>query len=157
MQVRGGLKGLMYLDAWEGGQERWLSSNGVLLVLEAGRVVRSRGFATDVLGSIPLRGQDPLGGPLDTGKSYQFSRQLDLGPDRYGMVAEHHVQYLGDEVLQILDRTLKAAVWGETVRILGPRLQWFNRHHLEQASGSLLRSAQHLDIDVELVFERLSG
>lgn len=157
MQVRGGLKGLMYLDAQEGAQERWLSSNAVLLVLDSGRVVRSRGFASDLLGSIPLKGQDPLGGPLASGKSYRFSRQLDLGPDRYGIVAEHEMQYVGEEGLQVLDRSPTASVWEETVRLPGLRLQWSNRHYLEPTTGHLLRSFQHLDLDVELMFEYLSA
>ena len=156
MQVRGGLKGLMYLDDREGGQERWLSSNGVLLVLDAGRVVRSRGFASDVLGNVPLKWQDPLGSRLDPGKSYQFSRQLDLGPDRYGIVTEHRMDYLGKEALQVLDRPQSAAVWTETVRLPRLRLQWSNRYYLDPASGFVLRSTQHLDLDVELTLEYLS-
>lgn len=143
-QVTDGLKGLLVLRKQESGLDTWESSNGVVIVTRAGRLIRTVGFPQDQIASVVVQGEDPLGQPLDPSRIYRFTRQLDLSPDLFGLTAEHELHYLRDETVVIMELSYNLALWEERVRIAEQRSRYVQRHGCDPKSGQIWQSTQQL-------------
>lgn len=155
VQVAGGLKGIVVWSKSENGLDFWRSGNGVLVVTQAGRVVKTSGFPQDLLASRLVAGVDPLGLPLDRGRSYEFRRELDYLPDQYGVEAMHRLSYDGESTLTIFDETKRVANWEETVRLPAKRRSYRQVIQVDPATGQVLASDQRVGERMSVRFELL--
>ena len=155
VQVEEGLKGVMVWAKRESGLDYWRSGNGVLIVTQAGRVIRTSGFPQDQLASRLVSGTDPLGLPLDQGRSYEQRRELDFLPDQYGIEAICTLDFVRRTEVQWLDRRQPVAEWAETIRVPSLRRKWKQLIQVDPASGTVLRSIQHVGPKMRVILELL--
>lgn len=155
VQVEGGLKGIIIWSKRENGLDYWRSGNGVTLVTEAGRLIRSSGFPQDQLASRVISGAEPLGLRLDPSRSYQVTRELDYLPDQYGVEAIYQLSYLREAQITVMDQTRQVAEWAETVRLPKQRRKWTQLMQLDPVTGEVLRSIQHVGPKMRVILELL--
>ena len=155
VQVEDGLKGVMVWSKRENGLDHWRSGNGVVIVTQAGRLIRTSGFPQDQLASRLLSGNDPLGLPLDPARSYEQRRELDFLPDQYGVEAIYSLDFVGNTEVQWLDRKYPVSEWAETVRVPNLRRKWKQLIQVDPVSGTVLRSVQHVGPRMRVILELL--
>lgn len=155
VQVEEGLKGVVVWSKRENGLDYWRSGNGVLLVTQAGRLIRTSGFPQDQVASRLVSGVDPLGLPLDQSRSYEQRRELDFLPDQYGIEAIYTLEFVRNGEVQWLDRRQPVAEWAETVRVPSLRRKWKQLIQVDPASGTVLRSIQHVGPAMRVILELL--
>jgi len=155
VQVEGGLKGIVVWSKREGAYDYWRSGNGVLLVTQAGRLIRTSGFPQDQLASRIVSGVEMLGQPLNQSQRYEVSRELDYLPDQYGIEAEYRLEYSKETQIQLLGRSLAVSEWKETVSFPKSRRQWKQQIQIDQATGQVVRSIQHVGPKMRVVLEQL--
>ena len=136
-QVEDGLKGLLVLREQKAGVELWRADNNVLIATRNGRVLRTIGFPQDQRDAVVMSGADPLGKPMDSSHSYSFSRRLDLAPDRYGLTAEHELQFVASETVSIHHKPRKLDHWRELVRVRELGSTWKQDLWVDAATGEL--------------------
>jgi len=155
VQVDKGLKGIVVWSKREGALDYWRSGNGVLVVTQAGRVVKTSGFPQDLMASRLVSGIDPLGQPLDPAREYAFVREIDYRPDQYGVAAEHRLRYVGPSTITIFDETRPVAAWEETVRLPSKRQSYTQLLQVDPQTGQLLGSTQRVGARMSVRFELL--
>jgi len=154
-QVEGGLKGLVVWQRREAGYDYWRSGNGVIVVTERGRLIRTSGFPQDQLASRLVSGLEPVGLPMDRSRNYRFSRELDLLPDQYGLEAAFDLSYSGQKTIDLLGQSRQVEEWEEIVRFPRSRKKWKQLLQIDAETGEVLRSIQHVGHDMRLILELL--
>lgn len=154
-QVEGGLKGLVVWQKRENRQDYWRSGNGIVIVTEQGRLIRTAGFPQDQIASRLFSGFDPLGTVLDRNRVYQMSRQLDWAPDQYGQLAEHEMSYSGPRTIDLQGEVREVAEWSEVIRFPKTRRRWKQLIQVDPQSGQVLRSIQHVGPEMRVILELL--
>ena len=157
VQVEGGLKGIVVWNKRENGLDYWRSGNGVLVVMQEGRLVKTSGFPNDLLASRLVAGVDPVGTPLDPTRSYEFRREMDYLPDQYGVEAVHRLSYVGETTISIFDEKKPVSEWLESVRLPAKRRSYKQIIQVDPASGQLLGSNQHVGERMSVRFELLKS
>lgn len=155
VQVEGGLKGIIIWSKRENGLDYWRSGNGVTLVTQSGRLISSSGFPQDQLASRVISGAEPLGLPLDPGRDYQVTRELDYFPDQYGVEAICQLSYRREVQITVMDQPRQVAEWVETVRLPKQRRKWTQLMQLDPATGEVVRSIQHVGPKMRVILELL--
>ncbi|MES2683745.1 MAG: YjbF family lipoprotein [Pseudomonadota bacterium] len=155
VQVEDGLKGLVLREKRENGQDYWRSGNGVLLVTQAGRLIRTTGFPEDQLDSQVLSGVEPLGQMMDPALRYEVSRELGFAAPQPAMQANYSLQYVRDVTVQWLGETYEVAEWAETVRLPQLRRKWKQLIQVDRSTGVVLRSIQHVGPKTRVILELL--
>ena len=127
----------------QGGRLFWVSRDGLSIVTENGRIVRTVGFPGNIIGSKPTT-RDPLSLPHspDWG-GFSFFRTVDFDEDLgYGHRMECKLQDLGSEEITVLGRTFAARKYGEPCEV--PTLKWTfeNTHWLDADTGFVWRTRQ---------------
>lgn len=154
VQVENGLKGVIVWTKREDGLDFWRSGNGVVLVTEAGRLMRTSGFPQDQLASRLVSGVNVLGQPLDASRSYEMIRELDFAPDQYGVEARYSMRFVRNTQIQLLDRSYEVAEWEETIRLPSLRRKWKQLVQID-VNGQVLRSIQHVGPKMRVILELL--
>ena len=157
VQVEDGVKGLVLWEKRENGQDYWRSGNGVLLVTEAGRLIRTSGFPQDQLGSRLIAAADPLGQVMVPSRVYEFSRELDFLPNQYGLQADYRLEYVRDSSVQWLGESHPVTEWAETVKVPHLRRKWRQLVQVDRSSGVVLRTVQHVGPKTRVILELLKA
>ncbi len=157
VQVEGGLKGIVVWNKYENGYDYWRSGNGVVIVTQAGRLIRTSGFPQDQLASRVGVGTEYLGLALDPARHYQVQRELDFLPDQYGVEAHYRMEYQRSTEIVLLDRRQRVEEWAETVRLPHSRQQWQQLVQVDGSSGVVLRTIQHVGPKLRVILEVLKA
>ena len=156
-QVKDGLKGLLVLREQSQGLDLWRADNNVLIATRNGRIVRSVGFAQDVRAVRVVAEADPLGTPMDKLRSYHFTQQLDLAPDRYGLQTRNHLKYVATETISLHQKPITLDHWQETVELPDMRQVWRQDFWVDPSSGEVWRSQQQLGDETQVTLEVLKA
>jgi Group 4 capsule polysaccharide lipoprotein gfcB, YjbF len=161
-QMEGGAKGLLVLERRdEQGLDYWRSGNGVVVVLQGGRLMRCSGFTQDQLGSQLASGFDPIAlttpQPLDRTQRYRFSRDLDLAPATFGLRADCELYFVGSGSVDLLGEVHAVDEWQERVRLPFGRKRWTQRWQVDAATGQIWRSVQNVGLESRMILERLKA
>lgn len=157
VQVEDGLKGLMIWEKREAGLDYWRSGNNVALVTAGGRILRSQGFPHDQLDSQLVEGAEPIGAPMDRAHQYATSRSIRLAAEQEAITGNHLLQFEGEAEISVLGEKVRVDAWRETIRVSRrerPRKQLFQ---VDQASGLVVRSIQHIGPELRVILELLKA
>lgn len=161
VQVENGTKGLLLLAKREGGLDYWQSDNGVVVVLQGARLIRTTGFPEDQLGSALVGGQDPFlmpaSGPLPRDQRFESHRIVDLAPTSYGLDAVLSVNYRETQEIDVLGERYAVDVWRETVRLPQQRRKVRQDWYLDTHTGAVRRSIQQVGTESRLIIEPLKA
>ncbi len=155
VQVEGGIKGIIIWNRRENGYDHWRSGNGVVIVTQAGRLIRTAGFPQDQLASRVVLGSEPLGTALDPARRYGLTRELDYLPDQYSVQAECELRYVRTKTIQLMGQAREVNEWVETVRLPRQRKKWKQSFDVDRTTGEVLRSVQHLGPRMRVILETL--
>ncbi len=155
VQVEGGLKGIIVWQRRENGLDYWQSGNGVIMITQRGRLVRTSGFAQDLIASRVIAGVEPWGSKLDAARSYEVDRELDYRPDQYGVAARYQMTYVRDREIELMGTRHTVSEWSEQVRLPSLRRKWTQLVQVDRETGEVLRSIQHIGPKLRVVLELL--
>lgn len=133
----------------EAGQHKWLSADGALLVMEQGRVVRTLGFANDLLHLTNTAG-DPLRNVTNIGPQTSWLRLADWRAGEYGYRLSSAFTVTPGQTLTFFGQQLETLLVTEQVQYLDranffrTENTWQNRFWFDAQSGTLIQSEQQL-------------
>jgi hypothetical protein len=157
VQVEGGLKGLVVCEKRENGYDYWRSSNGVLIVTQAGRLIRTEGFPQDQTASRVISGVEYLGTRLDPDRRYQVRREISYAPDQYGVEVISDMRFVRHAQLDLLGHAHDVSEWRETLRLPKIRRSWTQLIQIDRASAEVVRSIQHVGPKMRVILEVLKS
>lgn len=154
---------ILALNQTAGSAHLWAAADGLTLVTENGRLVRTAGLADNLTGA-RFEGADPLALPLRPGASdgTTYIRHLDFGQSRgFQNRAECRVQVTGHEDLTIIGVAIPTDVWTEKCRVKSLKWRFSNTYWRDSRTGYVWRSRQwispELGYPVDLEVLRPSG
>lgn len=134
---------VMSLAQSQGGRLFWVSSDGLSIVTENGRIVTTSGFPSDLTGGKTTT-RDPLTLPHAKGwADYSLFRILDYKQDfGFSHTMECKLTDIGTEEITILGSTFTAQKFSEKCEV--PTLKWSfeNTHWLDTETGFPWRTRQ---------------
>jgi hypothetical protein len=166
MEVKRGdrAKAIMALAYIEAGQHKWISGDQAMLILEQGRIVRTLGFATNLI-HLSDKSADPLKSfsenILQTTSLHTWIRKADWDTDEYGYQIVSSFSSGGEQALSILSASINTKLIIEDLsyqtpsNFIRPNDSWKNYYWFETSSGQLVKSIQFLsplDEKMELVY-----
>lgn len=137
-------RALLVLGFTEYGQQKWLSADDAMLVLDNGRLRKTAGFANDLLFS-SATGQDPLSQPLMVIKPGQQWQLITDWSARYesGYPVQFEITAVTPATLEMLDQPFATMQVSEQVTFYdgstATNVFWFDSN-----SGQLLKSQQQI-------------
>ena len=145
---------LITLAQSQDGRLFWVSRDGLTIVTEHGRIIRTVGFPVNLTGGKSTT-KDPLSLPHFTDWSeYPFFRILDFKDDLgHGHRMKCSLKDLGTEDITILGRTFTARKFSEPCQV--PTLKWSfeNTHWLDANTGFVWRTRQWISPGVKKPIE----
>ena len=151
----GGLpRAVLGLAFVEHGQQKWQSADNAMLVLEQGRLVKTTGFANDLL-YLAATADDPLKQPMTAiqpGQQWQSYSDWSLG-DSSGSAQQYVITAIAVQPLELLQQQFATKYVTEQVSFANGDTA-LNEFWFELKSGRLLKSKQQLAPDwpqVELI------
>lgn len=145
VRVGKGPENMLILARYDGKDLHWVSTDFAVLVTRGGRLVRTVGFAQDLL-ETRFFGADPLSRvPQDPEAAMAPARRrIDIRPpDRYGVLVESRLRHLGDERIEIKELVLDTALYAESNRAGGLDWTFENHYWADRRTGVIWRSVQH--------------
>ena len=145
VRIGRGSRGIMVLNEVIGDDLYWISSNRILLVTRKGRIVRTVGFPSDLLGTRAF-GQDLLDAydyehPQIDG--LETSRSVDT-ETAHGETVRARFRVEGSETITILDRQFETLRVIEEARYGANRWKATNLHWLSKRSALIWQSRQFI-------------
>lgn len=131
----------------EHNQQKWLSEDNAVVVLQHGRVVRTAGFKQNLL-FVTAAQADPLSSGLNELAGSSWQSLTDWQHDEYGYRVQSQFGQLHAETLEMLGQTFQVYKVTETLTYKNKSQfwrfdqQWQNQYWFEQGSGILLKSRQ---------------
>ena len=157
-------KAIMALAYIEAGQHKWVSGDQAMLILEQGRIVRTLGFATNLI-HLTDKSSDPLKyftkNSLQTNSLHTWTRKADWNTDEYGYQIVSSFINEGEQVLNILSASISTILiveelnYSTQAKFFQPKNTWKNYYWYETTSGELIKSIQLLapfDEQLEMVY-----
>lgn len=145
---------VMALAFIEQGQQKWISADQVVVVIEQGRVVRTAGLKNDLL-YLTNRGADPLKRlPTELFRA-DWLRLADWRQGEYGYQIRSEFKAAGQQDLAFFGKTITTLVFEEYLNypnqpnFVGAKTSWRNTYWFDSASGVLLQSRQQLSPQAE--------
>lgn len=143
----------MALAFIEQGQQKWIAADKAVLVLQAGRVVRTAGFTNDLLYTSTLA-SDPLLQPYENLPQLSWQRELDWQSDEYGQVVQSTFTLTGSETLPVFSQSLTVTHVTEHLTYAAPSNFWrtdrqWQNHYWFAQNGQLIKSVQRLSPNAE--------
>ncbi|MDX3773630.1 YjbF family lipoprotein [Chromatiaceae bacterium AAb-1] len=151
LYVRSGerAQAVMALAYIEYGQHKWISEDQALLVLEQGRIVKTTGFAQDLL-YLTNTMDDPLKRPLNMQSGRKWLRLADWKHGEYGYQLRSEFQSAGNQPLVFFGKSIDSVLMIEAVEYLDQsnflhfNRRWQNYFWFDAKTGALLKSKQLL-------------
>lgn len=137
---------LMFIEA---GQQKWVSADNAMLVMEQGRIVRTLGFGRDLL-YLTNTAADPIAQYSTIHAQSSWLRLADWQHGEYGYPLKSRFEMVPGQQLEFFNRTLATTLVIEYVTYQAePNYvrfdnEWKNYFWFDAASGALLKSEQTL-------------
>lgn len=142
---------IMILASINGRRLHWASADRVVLVTEAGRLVKTIGMPRDLV-ETRWTGADALLPALrrEVGADeVRIGRIVDLRPqDDFGVPVESRCEWRGETRLKLLGSERSAILLTERIRVRKWRWKTENRYWFDPATGQMLKSRQQYCPDV---------
>lgn len=148
LRINGGQQLFVVLGYNENGQQKWITRDRAMLVIEHGRLVKTLGLAEN-LNQVSNLQHDPLRGALHLSEGAIWSRILrwtENGQARADTATSRFTQGK-DEVLQLAGRPVACHIWQEEVSLAENGASWRNTFWVDASSGQIRRSQQTLGAD----------
>lgn len=145
---------VMALAFIEQGQQKWVSADQVVLVIEQGRLVRSAGLTNDLL-YLTNRAADPLKRLPGELFRADWLRLADWRFGEYGYQIRSTFKAAGQQQLEFFGTSINTLVFEEYLtypnqaNFAGATTSWQNTYWFDSASGLLLQSRQQLTPQAE--------
>ncbi len=138
-------RAVMALAYLEHGQHKWISADDAMLITEQGRIVRTLGFANDVLFT-QAQHADPLTLlPPEQLNGAKWQRQLDFAHNQlHGIVVTSVFSAAGEQSIEILQQAFSTRLVTEQVTFSNTNDSLTNSYWFDKTTGKLLRSHQQL-------------
>lgn len=145
---------IMALAYIENGQNKWISSDNAMLILEKGRIIRTLGLNENLLYTSntdldPLKSLPYLPMTKSEPKNQTWSRIIDRSDDEYGYLLESNFSLGQVDNLQALNLNISTTLYFEIVSFQAPAnyLQlnnsWKNQYWYAK-NGELIKSIQQV-------------
>ena len=138
----------------EQSQQKWISADQVVFVIEQGRLVRTVGLSNDLL-YLTNRGADPLKRlPAEQFRA-SWLRLADWQQGEYGYQIRSEFKAAGQQELTFFDSSITTLVFEEFLEypnqanFIGAATSWRNTYWFDSASGLLIQSRQQLSPQAE--------
>jgi hypothetical protein len=146
-------KALMALSFIEGGQYKWVSRDQAVLIIDAGRIVRTLGFSKNLL-HLSSNIYDPLKEMKSLGNgnisSLEWTREADWDGDEYGHEIVSKFKEFGSDYINSMSMNIETRLVIEELEYTPPSnyirfdKTWKNYFWYEKTSGQLIKSIQTL-------------
>lgn len=132
----------------EQGQQKWVTQDKAMLVMQHGRLMKTLGLV-DNLDEVSNLSQDPLANPLQLQNNASWTRVVQWREKENvrAATAISTFQRGDDEVLNIAGERVPCRVWIETVRMEGLGAEWQNTFWIDNRDGAVLQAHQALAAD----------
>lgn len=132
----------------ENGQQKWITQDKAMLVMQHGRLVKTLGLASN-LDDVSNLAQDPLTYPLHLQNNASWTRVVQWREkDRVrAATAVSQFQRGDDAVLNVAGERVPCRVWIETVRMESLGAEWQNTFWIDNRDGAVLQANQMLAAD----------
>lgn len=144
----------------EQGQHKWVSTDNVVITMQQGRVVRTQGFANDLL-YVESEIADPLAQGINIVNGANWQSKVDWAVDEYGYPVSSTFARPQPDTLSLFGQQFDVLKVVETLNYDAPsqylrfNQQWQNIYWFETSSGQLLKTQQKfspLQIPMEFTF-----
>lgn len=152
LRVGDGPKVFVVLAYADGDRLSWLSADGVMIVTQHGRVIKTVGLANDLrlldnLAHDPLAARSPQSLISATWTTYAEWRERYTSG--YQLVADY--KQIGKKTLTIMDQTFSCTLIEEKVTVTTPAYSWRNRYWLDATTGQVRQLVQQLGPDLPMI------
>lgn len=137
---------LMYLEA---GQHKWISADNAMLVMEQGRIVRTLGFAHDLL-YLTNTISDPLSHKANIKPNSSWLRLADWKHGEYGYALKSRFEVMPAQELIVFQQKIDTIMiieyvqYEDNANYLRFDGGWKNYFWFDSRTGTLLKSEQKL-------------
>ena len=148
LRLDGGRQLFVVLGYDEDGQQKWITQDRAMVVIQNGRLVKTLGLA-DNLNDVTNLQQDPLHSPLRLTEGASWTRILswtEKGQIRTGTAVSHFTRQK-DEVLDLAGQKVACRVWQEDVQLTESGKSWHNTFWIDTTSGEIRQAEQTLGAD----------
>lgn len=147
-RVDNGPRIFVVLGYLENGQQKWVTQDKAMLVMQHGRLVKTLGLR-DNLQAVSNLAQDPLADALRLQNGAQWTRvvQWREQDNVRAATARSTFQRGDDEVLNLAGERVPCRVWIETVQMESPGVSWQNTFWIDNRDGTVLQAQQMLAAD----------
>lgn len=131
----------------EHNQQKWVSADNAVVVLQHGRIVRTAGLPQNLL-FVSASTEDPLTRGVTSLSGSSWQSLTDWQQDEYGYLVQSQFSQPQPETLVLLDHSFNVLKVTETLSYKNrPQFwrfdqQWQNEYWFEQSSGQLLKTRQ---------------
>ncbi|WP_058972280.1 YjbF family lipoprotein [Type-D symbiont of Plautia stali] len=132
----------------EQGQQKWITQDKAMLVMQHGRLVKTLGLV-DNLDAVSNLAQDPLADPLHLQNNASWTRVVQWREKENvrAATAVSRFQRGDDTVLNVAGERVPCRVWIETVSMESLGAEWQNTFWIDNRDGAVLQSHQMLAAD----------
>ena len=147
-RVNNGPRIFVVLGYNENGQQKWVTQDQAMLVMQHGRLVKTLGLPSN-LDDVSNLAQDPLADALHLQNGASWTRVLQWREHRNvrAATAVSTFQRGDDVVLDIAGERVPCRVWLETVRMESLDAEWQNTFWIDNRDGTVLQAEQTLAAD----------
>lgn len=132
----------------EQGQQKWVTQDKAMLVMQHGRLVKTLGLV-DNLDAVSNLAQDPLADPLHLQNNASWTRVVQWREKENvrAATAVSRFQRGDDTVLNVAGERVPCRVWIETVNMESLGAEWQNTFWIDNRDGAVLQAHQTLAAD----------
>ncbi|WP_217550101.1 YjbF family lipoprotein [Pantoea sp. GbtcB22] len=132
----------------ENGQQKWITQDKAMLVMQHGRLIKTLGLPSN-LADVSNLVQDPLADALHLQNSASWTRVVQWREqDKVrAATAVSRFERGDDTVLDIAGERVPCRVWHETVRMENVGAEWQNTFWIDNRDGTVLQANQMLVAD----------
>lgn len=147
-RVNNGPRIFVVLGYDENGQQKWITQDKAMLVLQHGRLVKTLGLSSN-LDEVSNLAADPLVAPLQIENGARWTRTVQWREQGHVRAATQRSTFQrgSDEVLHIAGEPVPCRVWHETVEIDSSGAEWQNTFWIDNRNGTVLQAHQQLAAD----------
>jgi len=148
VRINDGPRIFVVLGYNEQGQQKWITQDKAMLVMQHGRLVKTLGLGSN-LDAVSNLQADPLAQPLRLQDGARWTRVVqwrEQGKVRAATAVSTFTRG-SDTVLDIAGERIACRVWHETVSMPGPDVTWQNTFWIDNRDGTLWQAQQMLAAD----------
>lgn len=147
-RVNNGPRIFVVLGYNENDQQKWITQDKAMLVMQHGRLVKTLGLSSN-LDAVSQLAQDPLADALHLQNGARWTRVVQWREQAQPRAATATSTFArgDDTVLNLAGEPVPCRVWHETVRIDSLGAEWQNTFWIANRDGMVLQAQQMLAAD----------